>query len=431
MASSSAGEEHKDEAFAEVELGPRPPSKAESVLFADENFKIVAAESADDDASDARPSLARAQSSFYVEAKAAYVERVSHVIVRRPKTILACMLLALVGAVAGLYFAGFAVSSETEYDWDVQDDKFTLRFAMIEDANDRADSQDVAERTDETFWFSFYYDSKPFGESRKCSGPQGILTARNVQAICQTERELLKRHYDRYCVAGDDGAGCAPLEHSLSGFFYSADVDELLASDCPLLEDDAVDAVAQEMYADEATYGAYLDGGAFGQPGYACRGRSLFALASPLEGYTEIADDVKEGSQYRKMARDVRRVNSKLTKEFDMTAGLLSSAFMQEARAGSPKMSVLWYSDFLAEDEFETILNTDFALALFSFLFVWFWIRVHVGSCTVASLSMLQILVSLPLSIFIYFVVFRISYFGAMQMLVSERLPRRASRPAP
>ena len=110
---------------------------------------------------------------------------------------------------------------------------------------------------------------------------------------------------------------------------------------------------------------------------------------------------------------------------------------MQEATDGSPKMSVLWYSDFLNEEEFETILNTDFALALFSFLFVWFWIRVHVGSCTVASLSMLQILVSLPLSIFVYFVVFRISYFGAMQMLVifiilgigqRTKYPRRASR---
>jgi len=139
------------------------------------------------------------------------------------------------------------------------------------------------------------------------------------------------------------------------------------------------------------------------------------------------------------MANDVKRVNSQLQKEFNMNAGILSSAFMQEARAGSPKMSVLWFSDFLNEEEFETILNTDFAraraclldalrprrpwrasrqstqaLALFSFLFVWFWIRVHVGSCTVASLSMLQILISLPLSLFIYYVVFQISYFGAM-----------------
>ena len=73
---------------------------------------------------------------------------------------------------------------------------------MIEDANDHADAQDVAERTDETFWFSFFYDSKSYGEPRKCYGPRGIFTARNVQTICETERELLARHYGKYCVAG-------------------------------------------------------------------------------------------------------------------------------------------------------------------------------------------------------------------------------------
>ena len=117
--------------------------------------------------------------------------------------------------------------------------------------------------------------------------------------------------------------------HRLAGFFYSVDIETLAASDCPLLDDATVDAVAQAMYSDEATYGAVrvskclprasrgdrdysprygalLDGGAFGQRDDAGRGRSRYALASPRDGYTDVADGVKEGSQYRKMAKDMR-----------------------------------------------------------------------------------------------------------------------------
>ena len=79
---------------------------------------------------------------------------------------------------------------------------------------------------------------------------------------------------------------------------------------------------------------------------------------------------------------------------------------------------MLWNSQLIQEEEFQAALNSDFSFVIFSFLFVWFWMWVHVGSFAVASFSMLQILISLPLSMFIYSVVFQIGYFGAMQILV-------------
>ena len=52
--------------------------------------------------------------------------------------------------------------------------------------------------------------------------------------------------------------------------------------DCPLLAQETVDGVAATLYGDKARYEAYLDPGAYKARGYACRGRSMFPMATPL-----------------------------------------------------------------------------------------------------------------------------------------------------
>ena len=59
----------------------------------------------------------------------------------------------------------------------------------------------------------------------------------------------------------------------------------------------------------------------------------------------------------------------------------------------------------------------DMNMAMFSILFVWFWIVVHTGSFFIGSLGMLQIFLSLPVSLFLYRVVLRIDYFETLQAL--------------
>lgn len=70
--------------------------------------------------------------------------------VRRPFAILAWVFFALLIACGSLVAVGFGVSSETNYDWDVQDDVYTIRLAMVESAHDRTDREFIAERSDET-----------------------------------------------------------------------------------------------------------------------------------------------------------------------------------------------------------------------------------------------------------------------------------------
>jgi len=375
-----------------------------------------------ENAGDQRPKLTRASTSYYFRAKSQWVDRVSGLVVRRPFAILAWVFFALLIACGSLVAVGFGVSSETNYDWDVQDDVYTIRLAMVESAHDRTDREFIAERSDETYWWDYFYDTKAFRGKDTCDAPRGLFTARNVQLICRSEQELLKHKYEKFCVAPKSAnTTCAPLQHSLAGFFYSQSVERLLESDCPLLSDARLDEVTKELYADPDKYGAYLDSGAFfGSRGYACLGRSMFPLATPLDGFEKVGKYDDGNKQYRKVTRSLQRANNQLQKFFNLKSKFFRSPLEEDARGGASgkRISVLWSSQNVQQQEFATALNNDFALVIFSFLFVWLWMRVHVGSCIVASFSMLQILVSLPLSLFIYRIVFWIPYFGPMQILV-------------
>ncbi|KAH8085119.1 hypothetical protein JL720_7844 [Aureococcus anophagefferens] len=79
-------------------------------------------------------------------------------------------------------------------------------------------------------------------------------------------------------------------------------------------------------------------------------------------------------------------------------------------------MSVLWFSNFVLYEEWNFLVFSDLAFA-FSVIFVWIWIRVHVGSTVVATISMAQIVFSMPLSLFVYRVFLQITYFSPMQIL--------------
>ncbi|KAH8051663.1 hypothetical protein JL720_15047 [Aureococcus anophagefferens] len=100
-----------------------------------------------------------------------------------------------------------------------------------------------------------------------------------------------------------------------------------------------------------------------------------------------------------------------------MKESFMRSAYYKDARAGDPKMSVLWFSNFVLYEEWNFLVFSDLAFAVFSVIFVWIWIRVHVGSTVVATISMAQIVFSMPLSLFVYRVFLQITYFSPMQIL--------------
>ncbi|KAH8086249.1 hypothetical protein JL720_7454 [Aureococcus anophagefferens] len=239
----------------------------------------------------------------------------------------------------------------------------------------------------------------------------------NVREICETEQLLLRRNYDKYCLLAPAPAtapGVRALRQSLAGFFYSADVTELAGGDCPCSPRRA-SAPSPRACTRTGRHGIFLDSGPWDGAGYACRARSFYAFATPLPG--EDAIGALGDSQFDDISEDAVKAGDDLLDRFDMKESFMRSAYYKDARAGDPKMSVLWFSNFVLYEEWNFLVFSDLAFAVFSVIFVWIWIRVHVGSTVVATISMAQIVFSMPLSLFVYRVFLQITYFSPMQIL--------------
>ena len=109
-------------------------------------------------------------------------------------------------------------------------------------------------------------------------------------------------------------------------------------------------------------------------------------------------------------------VEAKLLRRFDMRAKFLSSAYMNRAGDGGDT-DVRWYAGHLRSQDSDRIIAFDLAWAFASILAVFGYMAFHTGSVFIASLGMFEILISFPISIFIYRVVFGISYLGTIQVL--------------
>ncbi|KAH8085131.1 hypothetical protein JL720_7857 [Aureococcus anophagefferens] len=277
-----------------------------------------------------------------------------------------------------------AIFARSPWSWNVEDSVATIRRDMVEAADDDVDDARLTERSDPTYWWNFYYTTKSFAGKRTCDAPRGLFTPENVREICETEQLLLRRNYDKYCLlapGAGDGAGSARPAAVARGLLLLRRRHGARGRRLPLLSEADV-APSPRMYADRAR-GIFLDSGPWDGAGYACRARSFYAFATPLPG--EDAIGALGDSQFDDISEDA--------------------------------MSVLWFSNFVLYEEWNFLVFSDLAFAVFSVIFVWIWIRVHVGSTVVATISMAQIVFSMPLSLFVYRVFLQITYFSPMQIL--------------
>lgn len=76
-----------------------------------------------------------------------------------------------------------------------------------------------------------------------------------------------------------------------------------------------------------------------------------------------------------------------------------------------------WFAAEFQNMEFNRVVNSDLAWTTGSILFVFFYMTVHIGSVFLSSLSLLQIVLSLPVSFFVYRLVFQIPFFTQLHVL--------------
>ncbi|KAJ1456616.1 hypothetical protein M885DRAFT_482537 [Pelagophyceae sp. CCMP2097] len=342
-------------------------------------------------------------------------------IVRRPVAILAGCVLTVALSILALVLSGWSTTPQTSYDWLLQWDRYTINADMIADAATRVDSVKLLPRGDETYRWYFAYDAESPERRRTCSAPFGVLDARNVQVICQTERELLAfgPYLENFSVLVD-GVHRQPPHTALSYIFYGDEMtDPDFENPCALLDDDVL-AENWQKFEDGRAASYLVDSGAFDR-GYACQARSVVAFGTPLSGHDEVGEQFT-GRQFERVKSDlIVKVEERLNEKYGLEEAFMRSRYLEdEPRLGAAgkRIDVMWYSQMLQNLEWARTLKSDTLVAGFSILFVLLWLCAHTGSAFVGCLTMAQIIASLPLATFLYSVVLRISFFSTLQTLV-------------
>jgi predicted RND superfamily exporter protein len=129
--------------------------------------------------------------------------------------------------------------------------------------------------------------------------------------------------------------------------------------------------------------------------------RSLFLFGIPLEGYADDADREEEQAD---------KINTYFMDN------LYDKLFAKSQEAGEVKFLFLMVGTIF--DVIISILIKDALLAIFAVIAVLLFLWLQTGSWFIASMGMVEILLSLPTAYFFYRAVFQIRFFGALNAMV-------------
>ena len=208
---------------------------------------------------------------------------------------------------------------------------------------------------------------------------------------------------------------CADIDLSYPLLYYGASHDW----SCPLLEQSFIDAKTTEMIdalstdIGELQYGFFFDKDVK-ENGFPSKVRSMVQLGAPLEGFETESDDLS--AQARLYEDFIGTWEDVILPYMGMSHGQTASAFAQSHIKNG--IDVRYWGFDLQNREFLRVVQTDMFFSLFSLMFVFIWIWIHLGSGFLASISMLQIVASLPLGSAIYKGVFQIPFFDTLHTLV-------------
>ena len=142
--------------------------------------------------------------------------------------------------------------------------------------------------------------------------------------------------------------------------------------------------------------------------------RSTWSFGLPIEGYKSAA--ASEQEQQRKVDRTI--IRDGIARQVE---ALVDGKFAGEACfvlcSDEHKFRVFFDYRGLGGGWATRQLQADGPLAGASMAFVWMVMSLHTRSLAIASVGMLQILLSFPVTYFFYRVVLQISHFGTLQVL--------------
>ena len=323
--------------------------------------------------------------------------------------------VALAGA--GIALGCLTPSPEYQYEWIIDDKRSTrntdMRLAAVDavDPLNTGGSYARKQRHMETVTWIEY------------AGHNGhVFTPETLQKICEMEATFYRRsEYQDVCVLNDDGQ-CAIPPLSIVGQFYGHDwLNGLVRNGtgtCLLLEEVDIDRRWQQMVATTRDidnggmgYGLFMEKGAL-STGTTSKTQSQLYLGKPLDGFGSARDRSKQ--QLKKYLSYFKAVEQDLWDHFGVDSTLLQSAYLTPWRQGGVEFR--YFSWPVSMLESHRIQMTDSLFMLCTIIFVSLLIRAHTGYSFYACAAMAQILMSIPVTAFLYRIVFQIEYFGTLHL---------------
>jgi len=347
------------------------------------------------------------------------------------------------------------ISEQSEYDWVVAEATTVKQADMVTSARGLSGTTDEDDDDDESqsiakskkagqYAITFLYFWK-----EGTGGGGDMFAPAPLQEMCETENVVLgTAGYGTVCyfsgpsapMTSVDGVNCSLPELSSVSLFYDSQPAVLAGllqpppgglpsgldmmqpqshmRECTLLDADYVTDRAAQIYALGRMNNALRTlVGYFVSPDALTddktkNTRGMIDFGKPLLIDGQLTDQAElETAQYA----FVDAVKVTLLDHFDMEARFFFSAW--RAPAYTTHLEVKFLSEPLIENEFSDMSNTDFLMAFASILFVFFYVSFHTGSFALGFFGMVMIILSIPMAMFFYFVVFRIQYFAMIHNL--------------
>uniref|UniRef100_A0A7S2QV85 SSD domain-containing protein n=1 Tax=Triparma pacifica TaxID=91992 RepID=A0A7S2QV85_9STRA len=318
-----------------------------------------------------------------------------------------------------LMFASFTLWGNTvpgEYDWTVSSSDYSKEQDAITDAMSSTDGLNgtsvAGNRTTKSIMHSMFY----IYEHENNALVETIATSENIQTFCEIESKLVSlEEYPKFCALKPDSTNCSNIDLSYPLLYYGSSHDW----SCPLLDQADIDSKTTTMIdaldteVGELQYGFFFDKDVKTN-GFPSKVRSMVQLGAPLEGYDSEKDNIAE--QARKYEDFIGTWEDVMLPYIGVESTFTTSAFGQPHVKNG--IEVRYWGFDLQNREFMRVVQFDMFFAIFSLIFVYIWIFVHIGSFFLASISMLQIVASLPIGSAIYKGVFQIPFFDTLHVLV-------------
>lgn len=365
-------------------------------------------------------------------------KRAGEAVTRYPLTIFwsCCVVIWTLSAIV-VFTGAFAFSETAVKDWDVLDSRLTEYVDAIDVASQQADCVEapdpcpaVEERSTSDVGqvgMIMMYQSK--------DGP--VLTPSKLQTICKVERLFIgSPAYPDVCTlkAGRAalvrGAGekfnisdCQPQQLSIASMAYQmAGMD---ISECGVLPEAVVQGLSDRLHmglANASTFqssGFYLGGDVIADGAWDGRRsaltRSLLSLGYPFVGFApgaiatpEVALEIAD-KFYNQFEED-------FLVYFNREHSLLRSAYWGTFETEG--VDVLVFGSAFFGIETRRVINTDMAFCAFSIIFVWAYLVYHTGSFFAGTISLWQIVMTIPMCVFFYRFIFGVTYYQQLHGLL-------------